>query len=293
MNCRKCGAIVPDGSSNCSVCGAPVAPAAPQYAQAGSYGAAPVRPSVPTAAPAPAQRCPQCGGELAPNARFCGNCGASFAAAPVSPRPVAPKPVAKGNFLSKVTTFLTNGPSFTVAGKTFPVYGAVAAGVALVLVIVLLFSLFGGNSPESIAETYIEAYYFGDCDGDDFVDLYHEDYVEWLLDEYDIDLDELIDALDEEMEDNRDELEDEEIELDKIEIRSVKDKKRKDYEYLIDTYEDEYDLEIEEIKLVKCKVHYEQDGDEETNNVEVLVAKIDGSYYLINSALAAAANAAS
>ena len=97
MNCRKCGAIVPDGSTSCNVCGAPIAPAAPQYAQGGNYGAAPVRPRVQTAAPAPApaQRCPQCGGELAPNARFCGNCGASFAGAPVSPRPVAPKPVAR------------------------------------------------------------------------------------------------------------------------------------------------------------------------------------------------------
>ena len=285
MNCRKCGAIVPDGSTSCNVCGAPIAPAAPQYAQGGNYGAAPVRPRVQTAAPAPApaQRCPQCGGELAPNARFCGNCGASFAGAPVSPRPVAPKPVAKGNFLSKVTSFLTNGPSFTVAGKTLPVYGAVAAGVALVLVIVLLFSIFGGNSPEAAAEKFVDAMFEGDAG--EIMDLIPDELLEYMADEEDLDMDEMEENLQDGLDDMQEYYEEYDIEYKGCEVKKVKDMKKSQFRDLQDEYEDEFDMEVEDAKIVKVKVTIEQDGDKDSNTMEIIVIKVGGSYYVDMSSL--------
>ena len=239
MNCRRCGAIIPNGGNNCPACGTPVAPVQPvQTAQ-------PVQPVAPGAAYAPV-------------------------------RPVAPKPASKTSILDKVM----QGPSFTVAGVKVPVFAAAAAVVALLLVILLAVLIFGGNSPEDIAETYIEANYFGDADADDVLDLYPEEYVEYLLDEYDIDEDDLIASIEDYLEDRRDECEDEEFELDDIEIRSVKDKKKKDYDEIVEFFDDEFDLEVEGFKLVKCKVYYEEEGDEESDTLQVLVVEIDGDYYI-------------
>jgi hypothetical protein len=196
--------------------------------------------------------------------------GAAYA--PV--RPVAPKPASKTSILDKVM----QGPSFTVAGVKVPVFAAAAAAVALLLVILLAVLIFGGNSPEDIAETTVERY-FGEADADDILDLYPEEYVEYLLDEYEIDEDDLIAAIEDYIEETVDDCEDEEIELYDVEIRSVKDKKKKNYENLVEFYEDELDLEVEDIKVVKCKAYYEYEGDDETETYEITVICIDGDYY--------------
>lgn len=107
MNCPKCNAPVPGDSAFCPECGAKVEAPVQQ-------AAAPV---VPTAF------CPECGAPMAAGAVFCENCGAQTgAAAPAVDAPAAKKPVGK---------WLKLG----------------IAAVALIAIVVLVISLFGGSKP--------------------------------------------------------------------------------------------------------------------------------------------------
>ena len=116
MNCPNCNAPVTEDSAFCPECGAKVE--------------APVQaPEAPAAPAAPAAFCPECGAAMAPGAAFCENCGAKT-------EEVAPAaPAAKS--LSK---WLKLG----------------IAAVALVAIVVLIISLFGGSKPD------FALYYKGD-----------------------------------------------------------------------------------------------------------------------------------
>ena len=108
MNCPNCNAPVTEDSAFCPECGAKVE--------------APVQaPEAPAAPAAPAAFCPECGAAMAPGAAFCENCGAKT-------EEVAPEAPAEKKSLSK---WLKLG----------------IAAVALVAIVVLIISLFGGSKP--------------------------------------------------------------------------------------------------------------------------------------------------
>lgn len=233
MNCPKCGAILPDGSSNCSVCGVSVRQ---------------------NFTPVSVRRCPQCLSALPADAKFCGKCGLKFAGEVITPKP-APSRSKK------------------------PLFIAIAL-IALAAVIGLtLFLIFRGNSPEEIAELVIKASY-GDVDADDVLGLLHEDVLELIIEKGDMDEDELKENLEDRLEEQRETFEDQDIEVIDIEIRSVKDMKRKEIKALNKIYEKTLDLTVTEGKTVKVKITYEEDGDENSDTLEIPVVKIDGKYYL-------------
>lgn len=106
IKCPQCGTENLDGALFCDECGASLTEVAAQPEEAAPSEAAPVE--APAEAPAEvappvvgALKCPTCGHENPPDARFCENCGATLTApasaptptpAPAEAPPVAPPP---------------------------------------------------------------------------------------------------------------------------------------------------------------------------------------------------------
>ncbi len=103
IKCPQCGTENLDGALFCDECGASLSEVAAAPAEAPAEGPAEAAPEVaaPEAAPpmVGALKCPSCGHENPPDARFCESCGAAISApagapTPAEAPPVAPPPVA-------------------------------------------------------------------------------------------------------------------------------------------------------------------------------------------------------
>lgn len=154
MNCKICGAEIPDGSKFCRVCGSP--------AEVQQVSAAPIQQT--------SLRCPVCGSSIAPGAKFCNVCGnaatvsapASYAApvsyasasyAPVTAPTAAakaekPKGAAKEK-LNQVLSFMKEPKNRT------PIFIGLGA-IALILVVVILISSFSGGPVNSISKAALK-----------------------------------------------------------------------------------------------------------------------------------------
>ncbi len=109
IKCPQCGTENLDGALFCDECGASLTEVSAQPAEAAPAEAAPAEVAPAEVAPAEvappvvgALKCPSCGHENPPDARFCENCGAALTApagaptpapSPVEAPPVAPPPV--------------------------------------------------------------------------------------------------------------------------------------------------------------------------------------------------------
>ncbi len=206
---------------------------------------------------------------------FCGNCGANIPdGSPFCPNCGAPAPSDNGA---------------NAQGKKLDIKKLIIAGVAVLLVILLCVLIFSGcgngaGSPEKVAKQYLKATY-DTCDYGDILDLYHKDVIEEMLDDEDYDSEsELIDDMNDELEDN---MEDREDEYDNLsvdwEIKKVKDADKSTAKYIKNLYDDEYDLEVDEVQEVKYKVtfEFEEDGDDEDYDFDgsIIVVKIGGTWY--------------
>lgn len=110
IKCPQCGTENLDGALFCDECGAQLTGVSAQPAEAAPTEVTPAEAAPPEAAPAEvappvvgALKCPTCGHENPPDARFCENCGAALTApasvpaptpAPAEAPPVEPPPVA-------------------------------------------------------------------------------------------------------------------------------------------------------------------------------------------------------
>lgn len=249
MICNNCGTNVPDGSANCHYCGAPM-------------------PVAPVAEPAPqAMVCPNCGAPLAEGSAFCTSCGYSLAAAPAPEAPKAPK-APKGDKLA----FLDKLPfprKYTLIG---------AAGlVTLIVVLIIVLVSCGGNSPEAVAEAYVEAMF--DADAEAMLDLLPEEIFEDVDDD---ELDEIIENGDKAL---KSALKMYEIGYGddwdySIEIKNVDACSKSDRKSLQKKYDKNYGLDVEEASEVEVEI--EIDGEKRRDTIEetVTVVCIDGDWYL-------------
>jgi hypothetical protein len=214
--------------------------------------------------------CKICGAALPENAKFCGKCGAKFGAvpAPIEPKPMPAQPRSKK-----------------------PLIIAVAVILALITIGLVIFLCSDdddrdskrskkSNDAETVAEEYINIVYCGDGDAKDLIELYHPDVVSIVFDDQGVSKKARISDINDHLEEIQEELEDEDVEITEVEIRSVKDLSDDDFEDLEEYYDDVFDLTIDEAKFVKIRIYADVDGEEDTENEDLVVVKIDGDYYL-------------
>ncbi len=251
MFCKQCGQQIPEGSAFCVNCGArvnaaPAAPAAPE---------APVAP-VYEAPAAPAYEAPVAPAYEAP----------AYEAAAEQPALGEEAPVEQPKKKSKLWLWLLIGG------------GALTGLIVIIIACVLIFGGGGNSTPEAAAEKCLKARV--NYDAESMIEMYHEDYLEYILDQMDMDYDEFEEMLIESAEESKEANEDDDIEM-SYEIIRIKEFKEDDLEELQEYWEDEYDIEIEAAVTVKYELIEEVDGEEEDSyKDEFVLVKIDGKWYM-------------
>ncbi len=220
--------------------------------------------------------CGNCGTNNEDNATFCNGCGASLTEGGAENNNVAPEKV--NNNIVK--------------------YGVIAA--VAVVAVVLLVVIFGGNSPKSVVKNTLDATYKGKVNK--LKKVYSKKMVENFIEEYEYDeyddYDEFVDELIDEAEEDYENLQERWGDNFKVsyKIKKVKDVKKSELEDIQDLY-DEIDIEVKDAKEVKvdielkkydedawedfCDEHnMEDDEPEDEWDIEYIVVKIGGSWYL-------------
>ncbi len=209
---------------------------------------------------------------------FCSNCGTVIPeGSPVCPTCGAPAPAPQ------------QAPT---GGKKKNLIGIIIAVVAVVLVVVLCASLFGGNSPKSVADDYMKAT-FKQQDAGKVLDLIHKDVIKAACDDEDMSRKELEEEA-QDMFDEMFEFLDDSCDEWKVdwEIKDVEDLDDDELEEIQDYYDDDYDLKVKDAKMVEIEANIEVTVDDETEDqdqdIEIYVVKVGGKWYLDAESMAAA-----
>lgn len=152
--------------------------------------------------------------------------------------------------------------------------------VVAVVVIVLVFFLLFVNPAKSVAKKYAKA--MVNYDAEAIVEITHKDMIDSMEDylEY-----AGYDDYEEMLEDSFDKLEDEDYEYKSYKIDGdYKKYDKDDVEDIAEEWEDAYDIDEKDVQAVRrytIKFEVDEDGDDETEKVKVLIAKIDGKWYFM------------
>ena len=215
--------------------------------------------------------CGKCGTQIPDGAAFCPSCGNAVAAQPAV------------NQAETVTAL----PKKKVNTNT--IVGIVAVAAVVVAVAIILISIFAGGgsgsgSPEAVVEKYMEASL--DFDIDRLLECMHDDVIKQAADElYDGDVKELKAELKEDLDEAKEymELLGSEIEL-SYKIVDSTSIKGDNFDDIAEDFKDEFDLKISAAAIVD--VEQSTSGEilgeiyDETNEMSVIVVKIDGKWYI-------------
>lgn len=220
--------------------------------------------------------CGQCGTQLPDEAMVCTNCGTPLAQMPVGNKTNDFKDKAS-NLLNKVKT-------------DKKLLGIIIGAVALVIALIVVFSLLGGGGGSSSYQAAIDNYVDimnGDADG--IESLCPPEYWDYLEEESNVTVDEIID----DYEDNYDKVQKslesrlgDNVEF-SSEILGKEDISDSDLEEAADNLE-EYGISEKDINSgykLMVELTAKGDDDEQVQTVTIYAIEIDGDWYLLNDDL--------
>lgn len=221
--------------------------------------------------------CKSCGKQLNDNASFCSGCGRKIDSLNQ-----------QSNQFTSSTTVGADATFVNVKTKQKnKIIGMVTVGVAMVLVLMLAVSLFGGKSAEATAEKMLEATVSGDAKT--YLSLIHSDVLEIELENEGYDNKyELIDELNEIFEDSFRTLTslsgldmDELAEYITFEYGDKQDLEDDDFEYLQEKYDDIYDVKVKDACMINLTMVVEYQGKNYTRGLgDFYLVKIGAEWYL-------------
>lgn len=232
--------------------------------------------------------CQNCGKALDDAVRFCDGCGAPQQAAAPQAAPAAPKQDSDfkktlDKVVTEVKTFANGFVNRCKADKKF-LYTCIGAVAGVIVVIVLLSLLLGGGGMTKPIDLMIDVGFKGKVEK--IKQMAPADYWEYMEDEYDMDVDDMIEEAEEGLEDTLDYLEEEYGENIRVSYKVTKKKKLSDKklegiaEALADAYDLDEDKFTEAYELdVEMTIKGSEDDDEDEN--ELTVIKYKGKWYAI------------
>lgn len=213
--------------------------------------------------------CEKCGTAVENGAANCPNCGEAFGVA----APVAP--VVDNGY--DVGFDAGAGAVAKAPINKNKIIGIAAAAVVVIVAVILVLVLFTGGAKKA-TKKLLDYVYNAKGSADKYYSLILPDEV---VDEYELDLDELVADAEEAMEEEREDLEEDDIEY-KFDFLSEKELKASEIKDINETLE-EYDFDnLEATKGVKFKVKvvkYEGGDKEGSENNEFIMVKINGDWY--------------
>ena len=211
--------------------------------------------------------CPKCGKPFEENASNCAYCGAKNPAAPAAANNTVNEIVNKAKSLNKKNIAILAG-----------------AVVAVVLVIILISSLFGGGYKKAI-DNFLDFSVKGDVDV--LEKLAPEDFWEELEDEYDVKVKDIEDTIEDMLEAQIEKLEDDYGKNVKVKYKVIEKEKmdEDDLDDIKDDLKDSYGIAKKSVKKgleVEIEATIKGKEDEDTNEIELRLVKIDGDWYYID-----------
>lgn len=221
--------------------------------------------------------CNNCGAKLNAGDVFCPNCGAKNEIPnPNMTAGTIPDPAAGAGFQAVPAADTGKRPFLGLSGKNLIIaIGCIA--VTVVLVIVLLCTLFGGNSAKEAVKDYYEA--IEDCDADDLMDTVPKEYLKQLMEQNDLSKKELEKEIQKYLDNYYDGYDDI-----KVTFQGKEKIDKDDFAEYLDG-DDLGDIKIKKATQYELKVRYRSDhGDKvETETEEFLVFKYKGSWYSMDA----------
>ena len=144
-------------------------------------------------------------------------------------------------------------------------------------------SVAGGKPYEKAIDNYFDVFFSGELEK--IKSLAPEAYWEYMEDEYDLDIDDYIEDMEDEMEEFLEEMEDEFGKKAKVTYK-ITDADRLDEDDLKDlkkTMKDDYDISkksVTDAYEIELEVTIKGEDDEDDTEMEVIVVKIDGKWYM-------------
>ena len=217
--------------------------------------------------------CANCGNQLNDNDMFCQNCGArqEVAQQPYMQQPMqASKPAAK----------LPLSKNMLIAIG--------AAAVLVIALIIIISTATAGGGYKSAIDNMIDVTFKGKLDK--IEDCYPKEYWEYMEEELDMNLKEMIEELEDEevFEDMMDELEDEYGKNVKISYKVLEDEKAdKDiFDSVKEGLKDNYDIpkkNLKEVREVELEMTIKGKDDKDSEETTLYIAKIGKKWYIVNT----------
>ena len=213
--------------------------------------------------------CEECGSPMEDNASFCENCGTAVPQEAAAPA---------GNVFTKFVDRLKSDKKFAI------IVGGVAAALVLVIVLICVFSG-GGSGYTKALDNYIDVMIKGNVKN--LENLAPPQYWEYMEDENDMDMDDMMDSLEERLDDLKEYMEDEFGKNIKVtyEIRDEKELSEKKLEGIAEALEDTYDIDAKDVTAaydLELKMTIKGSEDDDSDKTEMSVVKIDGKWYVFN-----------
>lgn len=222
--------------------------------------------------------CNNCGTKLNDGDVFCPNCGAKNEIPNSNTTGAVPDPAAGAGFQAVPTADTGKKPFLGMSGKNLIIaLGCIV--VTVILVIVLLCALFGGNSAKEAVKDYYDA--IEDCDAEDLMDTVPSEYLKSLMEQNNLSKKELEKEIQKYLDnyyDNYDDI--------KVTFQGQEKLDEEDFAEYLDSDELD-DIQIKKATQYELKVRYRSDhGDKvETKTEEFVVFKYKGSWYSMDAML--------
>lgn len=237
--------------------------------------------------------CKNCGSVFEDDANFCTQCGSNELVSNEAPQQEAPQQETPQQETPQQETpennYYAPAPEvkkfdFKALLKKKALLGAIAGALVVVILLAIFIPMIFKGYKKAI-DNYIDVSINGKVNK--IEKLAPKEYWEYLEDEEEVDIDELIDELEEEWEDQEEYIEEQYGKRIKATYKVTKKKEvsKKVLKGIAEAIEDEYDIDSKKVKKVydlKVKVTIKGSEDEDTNSAKLSVAKIGGSWYVIN-----------
>ena len=214
--------------------------------------------------------CKNCGAKIDDDALFCDSCGARQQEAPAQPvYDAAPAPAKKK---PPVGLFIGIGA------------GALAVIVAVILIIALAGKGGGGtSSPEKLAKNvlgfYTDLYTDGSAEASDYLSYFPDSYVKKFASDNGLSTSELKKKVQKKIDQAGMLLQafmPDDYRVTGSKIESVEDIDREDIEEMVE----KYGLAITDAKKVKMTISYTAEGENDENDMRLIVIKVGGKWYI-------------
>lgn len=191
--------------------------------------------------------CTNCGTPIPEGAVKCASCGKEFSQ---EPQPVQEQPAQEQQTNQEQPAQAPNNTPEKKIKKSM-LYGIIGAAAAVLIILIIIIASVAGNSYKKAIDNYMDVLVYGKANK--IEKLAPKEYWDYCEENYDTDINDVVDQFED------------------------------SYEYLSDSLEEEYGIAKKSVTKayeIEAEVTFKGSDDEDTEDMTLIVVKIGGSWYI-------------